>query len=208
MARLHAFWWNHELFGSTGFSSISQELIDQVVSVYNSEYQRFEQMLGDRLSDSRRQIYSKVLERLPFLLKNRMVGSKQLTLAHGDAHHWNFLQPADSTKMETIIFDWQNWQNWHIDTPAHDLAFLMGVCWFPEHRKRMEKKTLKSYLSEFNSRGINYQWDELWDDYRLSILRHLFTPVIFSAWLLPAVWWPHIERVFAAYDDLDCNDLI
>ncbi len=202
LARLHAHWWNSPEFGRKPFSSVSAEQIDEIVGVYAGAYAQFSVTLGDRLSADRRAIYERVLQHLPQRLKTRILGSAQLTLAHGDAHHWNMLLP--NVGDEVVIFDWQTWR---VDVGAHDLAYLMGVLWYAEHRGRAERVLLQKYLSELNRLGIDYTWDELTADYQLCLARHLLTPVIFSSFVMPAVWWPQLDRVFCAFDDWRCLDL-
>jgi hypothetical protein len=45
----------------------------------------------------------------------------------------------------------------------------------------------------------------LWEDYRLSVIAHLAIPVWQqSAGLHAGIWWPHLHRTLAAFEDLDC----
>ena len=203
LARLHANWWNSTTFGSEAFPVVTPQLVDEVSSVYADAYKRFEAMLGNRLTAARRAAYERSLDRLPALMKERLVGSSQLTLAHGDAHHWNVLLPKSDGRV--LIFDWQTW---HVDVGAHDLANLMALSWFGEHRALEEERLLRHYLSEINRQGVHYDWAALEFDYRLSIIRHLFTPVIFSSFIMPAVWWSHLDRIFCAFDDWRCFELL
>ena len=130
LARLHAHWWDSPSFGGDDFPIPRDKALDEITFVYSTDYREFSGYLGDRLSQSRREIYEKSLEKLPSLLKKRLKNSTQLTLAHGNAHHWNILLPkADG---EVVIFDWQTW---HVDVRTHDLTYLMGVWWFSEHRE-------------------------------------------------------------------------
>ena len=47
------------------------------------------------------------------------------------------------------------------------------------------------------------------DDYRLSVLWQTATPVWQAANDIPTwIWWPHVERIFMAVDDLGCRDLL
>jgi thiamine kinase-like enzyme len=203
LARLHAHWWNHGNFGNEEFPLVTNQLVDETLAICRDAYNRFQNDLGDRLSDSRRDIYEKALNKLPNLLKRQLVESSQLTLAHGDAHHWNILNPKMGG--EAVIFDWQTW---HVNVGAYDLAYFMGVWWFPEHRSIQEKKLLRAYLDELNSKGVQYEWKDLLFDYRVSVIRHLFTPVIFSSFITPAVWWNHLDRIFCTYEDWQCGELL
>ena len=51
--------------------------------------------------------------------------------------------------------------------------------------------------------------DRLREDYRLAIIGHLATPVWQQSFgLPPAIWWPHLHRILAAFEDLDCAALL
>jgi hypothetical protein len=55
----------------------------------------------------------------------------------------------------------------------------------------------------------DYDRHALDDDYRLSVLWQLMTPVWQAAIdLPPLIWWSHVERIVAAIDDLGCRDLL
>ncbi len=73
----------------------------------------------------------------------------------------------------------------------------------------MEQSLLRAYFKELAGLGIDYGWDDLWLDYRISVIQHLFTPVAQHAiGVPPAVWWPHLDRAFSSFDDLDCMELL
>jgi len=73
----------------------------------------------------------------------------------------------------------------------------------------MEKTLLKGYLKELHRRYIDYNWEDLQIDYRISVIFNLAIPVIQHLEGAPAIiWWDHIERAFAAFEDLDCMELL
>ena len=203
LAKVHAQWWNSKTFGTEDFPSITAGLVSEVLDIYGDAYLEFKEDLGDRLSGPRRTVYERALDKLPSLLNQRLVDSAHLTLIHGDAHHWNILLPKLTG--DAVIFDWQTW---HVDVGAHDLAYQMAMGWFPDRRARLEQRLLRHYIGELSARGVRYEWDQLTYDYRLSIVRHLFTPVIYSSFITPAVWWDHLERIFCAFNDWQCGELL
>jgi hypothetical protein len=86
---------------------------------------------------------------------------------------------------------------------------MLGLHWFPERRHRFEKQLLKSYLEELHRRGIDYRLDDLIYDYRLQVAGHVFTPIELWSMKIPAaIWWPHLDRAFSAFDDLDCHEFL
>ena len=54
-----------------------------------------------------------------------------------------------------------------------------------------------------------YDWEDCWCDYRLSVIRQLFVPVLLWLHKLPPdAWWPHLENAALAYQDLSCAELL
>jgi hypothetical protein len=94
--------------------------------------------------------------------------------------------------------------------PADDLAFAVAHQWYPERRRRLEGRALRHYHAALLRFGVAaYDWRACWDDYRLSVALSIFKPVRFWAINVPAlIWWPQLERVMLAFEDLDCVDLL
>ena len=54
-----------------------------------------------------------------------------------------------------------------------------------------------------------YDRPALQDDYRLSVLWQIMTPVWQHAiGIPPVIWWNNLERIHLAVDDLDCRGLL
>ena len=68
---------------------------------------------------------------------------------------------------------------------------------------------LHHYLEVLHAEGVAYEAEDLWYDYRLSILRMLLVPVMQYDMKIPAsIWWPHFDRCYSAIEDLDCLALL
>ena len=128
------------------------------------------------------------------------------TLAHGDAHVWNLLYPRDAAAGIYLI----DWDAWRIGRGAFDLAYMMAVHWYPERRARLEAPLIERYHAGLLAHGVtDYGLDQLREDYRLAVIAHLATPVWQqSLGLPPTIWWPHLHRILAAFEDLDCAALL
>ena len=205
LADLHAYWWSHPQLGELSVFPTTGSLLED----YRGDakrYQNFANFLDDRLSPRYRAIYQRVLEQGVTLLINRLASGKNLTLTFEDVHVGNFLYPREPARERLYIIDWEQWG---VNIAAHDLAYMMAMFWSAERRSRLEKPLLQRYYARVVERGVQgYGWDDLFYDYRLSILRHLFTPV----WqqqhgLPPDIWWNHLERIMGAYQDWDCDAL-
>ena len=87
---------------------------------------------------------------------------------------------------------------------------MMAVHWYPERRHRLEDALLRRYHQALVDAGVRgYGLDALRHDYRLAVVSQLVVPVLqHSAKLPAAIWWSHLERIFLAFDDLGCEDLL
>ena len=161
-------------------------------------------VLGDALPPQRRTLIEDLIAKYPTLHASRLTELGRQTVVHGDAHLWNFLIPEDESASPTLI----DWQLWGIDFGVADLAYMIALHWFPERRARYEKILLKEYVDELHNNGVVYEYESALTDYRFSVAG-LLTKVVIYASVIPAnIWWPHLERAFLAFDDLECLDLL
>jgi hypothetical protein len=166
---------------------------------------QFAERLGDRLSPERRDLYQRLIDAGP-RLNRRYHSHRDMTIVQGDAHVWNVFLPQTGGG-DLRIFDWDSWR---VDVGTDDLAYMMALHWFPDHRRRNERRLLDHYHAELLAHGVTgYDRRALDDDYRLSALWQIATPVWQAAYNIPAwIWWPHLERIFMAIDDLGCRELL
>ncbi len=206
LADIHAAWWQSPPWEVIGSSLPDRVEVDRRIQEVSERVGRFENFLNDRLSLQRRNIYREVLEALPNLYK-RLTFGNAYTVIHDDIHIGNVLYPRIPTVDTVRLIDWQTW---HIDLAAKDLAHMMAIFWFPEQRKALERLLLENYYERLCADGVtDYSWEQLWNDYRLCVIRKLFHP----AWQWatghhPNIWWNHLERVMTAYEDLECRELL
>jgi hypothetical protein len=161
--------------------------------------------LGDALGLDARRTYERVFSSAlqPWM---RLTDPRALTIVHGDAHAWNFLFPRSGVGPAFIV----DWQLWHVDVGARDLAFMIALHWYPRRRRELELTLLRHYYEALLTRGVgSYSFDELWLDYRRCAVRNLTLPIIFwSRGMNPEGWWHRLECALAAYRDLDCDELL
>lgn len=211
LARLHAYWWNHSDLKKFqlehGYEFPTAEVIQNIFLDAQNRYVQFQDFLGDRLSESRKKTYSLIFDKASDLFCNRYRSCDQLTLVHGDSHFWNFLYPNNRDLDQCVLFDWEAWG---IALATRDLTYLIALHWHPEQRERLEIPLLKHYLHELEKLQIDYSWDELYTDYRLYVIFMLLIPVFYQTLgrASPTVWWYHLDRAFAAFNDLDCIELL
>ncbi|NPU14483.1 phosphotransferase [Bradyrhizobium sp. 83002] len=206
MARLHAAWWDHPDLGRTIGQFIEPAAMAQVMTQLSGHLERFTALLGDRLSADRREVYRRFIASTPRLLA-RYHSHRHLTIAHGDAHSWNFLLAKPGVADRARVFDFDQWR---INVGANDLAYLMGLQWYPERRRQVERDLLDGYHEALLGHGVTgYSRAALDDDYRYGVLWQITKPVWqWTANIPPIIWWNNLERIFLAVDDLGCRELL
>jgi hypothetical protein len=202
-ARFHAKWWDDPRLGVSIGTWLASH--DPQIQIFAQEFERFVDRVGDRLPPERRRIYERLIE-CGHRLNQRYRSHHDMTVVHGDAHVWNVFLPH-ARGGDVRIFDWDCWR---IDVGTDDLAYMMALHWFPDHRRRYEGYLLDRYHAELLAHGIpGYDRRALDDDYRLSVLWQITTPVWQAANNIPSlIWWHHLERIFLAIDDLGCRDFL
>jgi aminoglycoside phosphotransferase (APT) family kinase protein len=161
--------------------------------------------LGDAIPAKSRRVYERVFRSSlqPWL---RLADPRARTIGHGDAHPWNFLFPRSGSGAAVLI----DWQTWHIDVGARDLAFLIAMHWYPERRHELEAPTLRRYHERLVERAVQaYSFDDLMLDYRRSAVRNLTFPLhLWKRGLAPEAWFHRLECALAAYRDLGCDEIL
>jgi hypothetical protein len=205
-ARFHAAWWDDPRLGTKIGSWASTDAINRSHQLLAEQVERFAEHVGDRLPPERRALYDQLLAAAPRLTA-RYQTHRNMTIVHGDAHVWNCFLPKDERSDDVRIFDWDGWR---VDTGSDDLAYMMAMHWYPDRRRRMEQALLDCYHAELEANGVrDYDRHSLTDDYRLSVLWQITTPVWQVRNNIPTViWWNNFERAHLAVEDLGCRDLL
>jgi phosphotransferase family enzyme len=204
-ARFHAYWWDDPRLGASVGQWGDAEAVQAYLKRLEGRLSQFVDRMGDRLPRERRELYEAVLDRAPNLLA-RTDSRRNVTIVHGDAHTWNCFLPRDGGG-DVRLFDWDGWR---LGVATDDLAYMMAVHWYPDRRRRIERPLLDTYHSSLLELGVNgYDRSALDDDYRLSALWQIVTPVFQAGANIPTViWWNNFERIFMAVDDLGCRELL
>jgi hypothetical protein len=205
-ARFHAAWWDHPRLGVDVGTWDDDAAMDQWIRQATEKYERFAEQAGDGLSADRRELYARLFEAAP-RLEARYRTHRHMTVIQGDAHVWNCFLPKREGVGQAMVFDWDCWS---VNVATTDLAYMMAVHWYPEMRRRFEVPLLDAYHAELLAQGISgYDRQALQDDYRLSVLWQITTPIWqHSLGIPPLIWWNNLERVHMAAEDLDCRALL
>jgi hypothetical protein len=205
LAKVHARWWESPTLGQGVGQTHTVASVTTMVRDIAAHLPAFCDALGDALSSEDRLIFERVFSSAlgPWL---RLTDPRALTIAHGDAHTWNFLFPRSGTGPAFLV----DWQLWHVDVGARDLAFFMALHWYPRRRRDVERPLVRYYHQGLVANGVDkYAFDELWRDYRRCVVRNLTIPILFwSRGMKPEGWWHRLECTLAAYRDLACDELL
>ncbi|MHA2336511.1 MAG: phosphotransferase [Candidatus Hodarchaeales archaeon] len=206
LAIIHASWWDRV---EEITNLLNEKIFFEMYNLHKQELHKAQEFLGERMSDKRRKVFKKVYSIYPKLHWNRIKNKKNLTLLHGDAGFWNFFYPKniENEKEKTYLIDWQSW------SPGFamcDLAYMIGLHWYPERRKLMEKDLIEHYYNVLVKQGVkNFSWDDCWSDYKLGAIRNLYIPISqCSTGISAFVWWPHFERAWLTFEDLNCMEVL
>jgi hypothetical protein len=204
LAQVHAGWWDNRELGISVGTRPDAAALDRNRSAFSAHLARFVDEFGDRIPAERRELYDRLIE--TSRLRQRYLSQRNFTIIHGDAHVWNCFLPRNDEGDGARFFDWDSWR---IDVASSDLAYMMAMHWYPDRRRRYERPLLDRYHETLLAHGVEgYDRRALQDDYRLSVLSRIATPVWqWAANIPPVIWWNNLERIFLAVDDLGCREL-
>jgi hypothetical protein len=204
-ARLQAAWWDDPRLGVSVGAWTEPYAFGQYLQRLERHIAQFTDRLGDNLPRQRRHLFDRFLLAAPRLFA-RYNTHHNMTISHGDAHVWNCFRPRDGGD-DVRLFDWDAW---HVSIPTSDLAYMMAVHWYPDRRQWQERPLLDHYHAVLLTNGVTgYNRDALREDYRLSVLWQILTPVSQAANKIPPmIWWNNLERILMAVDDLGCQELL
>jgi hypothetical protein len=204
-ARFHAAWWDDPRLGVTVGNWTAADRMQQNLQRFADKFAGFCDRQDDRLPRERRDLYEQLLAAAQ-RLSQRYHTHRNLTIVQGDAHVWNCFLRKDGAD-DTRLFDWDSWS---IDPATDDLAYMIAMHWYPDRRCHLERPLLEEYHAILEANGVSgYTRAALADDYRLSVLWQIMTPIWQEAiGIPPVIWWNDLERIMLAVDDLNCRTLL
>lgn len=202
IAKVHANWW--------GKLDSLPDMTPPIAAHQNTShlmkfFPKFVDLVGAYLSPARLAIYENTFKDLDALLAKRLTADNT-TLLHTDTHLWNFLYPNNPEQDECIIFDWPMWNT---GLAGSDLAYMIALHLYPEHRRRFEPILLDRYAQVLNEQGVAYDRDDVQLDYRIGIIIGLLEPIMEFSWQNPHyIWTAKLEKVLSAFEDHHCGELL
>jgi hypothetical protein len=204
LAGLHAGWWEGQGGGSALGTPHTETSLRAMIAGIRAQLPAFLEAVED-LSRSDRQVLETVFNS-PLRPWLRLTDQRDLTLIHGDAHTWNFLFPRSGRGTPYLI----DWQTWHTDVGARDLAYMMALHWDRRVRQQLEHPLLELYHRELMQRGVTtYTFETLLLDYRRCVVRNLTFPIIYWSRGFPRERWRYrLDCALAAFHDFNCAELL
>jgi hypothetical protein len=208
LADLHAFWWEHDALGVEVGQLFSDADIENTAQLNCDSLDRFLAEMGSEVDAVTALALEDTIKFLPGFWRWRLTSRASNTLIHGDAHSWNILLPREEIGGRAYLIDLATMR---VRPATNDLAYLMAMKWKPDRRARLEMPLLRHYHQALLARGVkNYGWNDCLLDYRYSAVTHFSTPVVQCGigFLSPGIWRANFTRIAAAFQDLNCSELI
>ena len=208
MAPFHAYWWDHPRLGTEfgDFPRADNILFFHGVAGYERSLARVIDMLGNRFKLEWREIYERALASFPFKDQQgraRLAPGNRLTVVHGDVLPDNVFLPRDPTVYGLYLIDWAFWE---VRVGTDDIANL-GLLGFCDPKANLTRDLVQRYYDGLLQSGVqDYQWEDCWHDYRLSIIRNLFIPI--NSFRDSKYSWENLERSLLSFHDLECEELL
>jgi len=208
LANLHARRWNDPQLGRGLGERLTMDRAAMMTERLWDTFPAFCDYFGDALLPSQRLVYERIMAS-NFLddLSRRLCDLRDVTLVHGDAHTGNLMLPHDTEKGRVMLIDWHMWD---INVAAIDLAFLMALHWPLSRRALLERPLLNHYYQELLAHGVEgLTWDDLWRDYRESVIIMTLIPIgQFRRGSPAGTVWFGLQDSLAAFEDLRCVELL
>lgn len=173
LAYFHAYWWEHPLLEELAPIPTEAQL-DESLASYQTRLADLKSSVGKFLNSKHLDALTKIAAAFPKQRRERLLAGKGISIVHRDLQPKNILYSPRETK----IVDWQNWQ---IDTPTDDLAYMIAFFW-PQHlRHFQEMPLLQRYYETLVKQGASgYSWDDFLYDYKASIARCI--AILLESW--------------------------
>jgi aminoglycoside/choline kinase family phosphotransferase len=180
---------------ANGLGELARSAADQTISE-----------LGSRLDWQDRRTIAAAADLVePWLL----LEPGRFSLLHGDFRLDNLLFSADSTAVWVV-----DWQSITIGLPARDLAYFLGTCLDPQHRRASERQLVETYHATLLRHGVpNYEFSLCYRDYRMAMLQAPLLTTFGYAFVAPTdrgddMVVAMLKRGCRAMQDLDTLGLV
>jgi hypothetical protein len=211
LARLNATWWEHpDLLASQYVRPLNESPFPEAVSMsYDAAWPVALERYGSMMSDDIRAFgarYSGLFRWFCDRLCERPV-----TLTHGDWRGDNLFFTGDP-EVPLIAVDWQLIS---VAKGVKDFTYFVTQSLRVDDRAAQEEGLLRIWIDELQANGVGgYEFEQAWDDYRLSVAWAFVYPIVATSTLDAAdargaaLTRSMLERSIAAIEHLDALALV
>jgi hypothetical protein len=182
LARFHGRWCDATKLAAIPWLQDGVELVrTSMTQAYTPSEDLFLELFGARLHPDIRAVIPGLGERVMRMMDDFVV-DRRLTLAHGDYRLDNLFFGGAAASYDVAVIDWQSPnRGWG----AYDVAYFISGSFPTEQRRAYEQRLLRAYFDAFSDvvKLDDYTFDQLFDDYRRSLLVYLALFVINGATL-------------------------
>src|SRR4051812_7746128 len=211
LARLNATWWEHpDLLAGPYVRPLNESPFPEAVSTsYDAAWPVALEAYGSLMSDDIRAFGGRYSSLFPWFC-DRLCESP-VTLTHGDWRGDNLFFTGDPD-VPLIAVDWQLIS---VAKGVKDFTYFVTQSLRVEDRAAHEEDLLRIWLDQLHADGVGaYDFDQAWEDYRLSVAWAFVYPVIATSTLDAsdargaALTRSMLERCIAAIEHLDALALV
>jgi thiamine kinase-like enzyme len=228
LARFHAYWWQHPVLQRSspqaGIWRVEHAEFMTHIQKCRAVWDDVKATGSGEIPADLDRMYERLLSTAPSwwsrYLEPRLASVDAVTLIHGDSYPANFLCPLNQSAplpvaeaegtLENEAVYLIDWQFAAAQLGSHDLVNLCATFWTSKQRRGRERRLLRRYLATLHMCGISgYAWEDLAQDYRISLLDWVLTPLHDRADGTPEdYWWPKMQCLTSAFQDWRCEELL
>lgn len=207
----HARWWQHPRLTQIPWLPAGIDLVNGAMEqAYPEAWQTTLPLYADRMPQAIRDVLPTLGRRISALMEP--LGRGPLTMIHGDYRLDNMFFGNAGSGYELAVLDWQSPNR---AFRAYDIAYFLYGNVDTVTRRAHEMDALGEYHLTLVENGVRgYEWEQLVDDYKSSLLVSLGIFVVNAATLDPAndrgrtLFDLFFDRLSAAIMDLDALRLL
>ncbi len=206
LARLNATWWEHpDLLAGPFLRPLNESPFPEAVSMsYDAAWPIALEAYGSMMSAEIREFGSRYSSLFQWFCDR--LCEAPVTLTHGDWRGDNLFFTGDPIRPLIAV----DWQLISVAKGIKDFTYFVTQSLRPDDRAAHEEGLLRIWLDELHANGVGgYEFDQAWEDYRLSVAWAFVYPVIATSTLDSAdergreLTRSMLERCIAAIEGVD-----
>lgn len=155
-------------WGDPTLDGLSKRTDDETVALLQTLYTMFHEATLERLgANLPQEVMDLVRAFEPNVGAWVTASDAPRTLLHMDFRPDNFLFGTTPDAPPLAIVDWQTVT---VGPATHDLAYMIGGSFEPAERANVERGLVQRYCELLAAEGVEYSFEQCWQDYRISSL--------------------------------------